>query len=330
MRRLLFISALTSFVLFSCSNDTKNPNAVSISGTITNHIGDTVKFHAKDTTFITTLDTTSGQFAIEFELDSASNISFFHGVESTAMFVKPGDNIELSIDTEEFDESISYEGSEESTFLAWQYMYMETNEWPDFKKVSEEKLEETFDSFFGPVKEKAAAFKEKNLAFYEFYIKDLQGQIDYLKQRRQVMASLPQPGEDPFDFTFPDRDGNEVSLSGLKGSVVYVDVWAEWCGPCMMEVPFLMKLEEEYHGESIVFLGVNADSKRESWIKVLDEKGMQGTHVTTGGWDNQFMKDYGINSIPRFMVFDKEGKVVDLDAPRPSSEKIRPLLDSLL
>ena len=135
---------------------------------------------------------------------------------------------------------------------------------------------------------------------------------------------------DPFDFTFSDRDGNDVSLSDFVGSVVYVDVWATWCGPCVYEVPFLIEIEEEYEGQNITFLGVSVDTDAEAWMNFIDEKGMRGVHVNTGSWKNQMMDDYAINGIPRFMIFDTEGKVVNLNAPRPSSEKIRPILDGLL
>ena len=62
----------------------------------------------------------------------------------------------------------------------------------------------------------------------------------------------------------------------------------------------------------------------------MDEKEMHGVHVITGGWSTQFMDDYAINGIPRFMLFDADGKVFDLTTPRPSSDEIRPILDSLL
>jgi thiol-disulfide isomerase/thioredoxin len=121
-----------------------------------------------------------------------------------------------------------------------------------------------------------------------------------------------------------------VSLSDFVGSVVYVDVWATWCGPCVAEVPHLIVLEEDYQDENITFLGVSVDTDSLAWTSFIDEKGMHGVHVNTGAWRTHLMDDYAINGIPRFMVFDQEGKVVDLDAPRPSSEEIRPLLDSVL
>ena len=96
--------------------------SATISGVVTNHIGDTIKFYAPDSTYITVLDTATGVFSMEFEWDTAANVSFFHGEESTKMYLQPGDAIQLTIDTEQFDESISYEGSDESSYYAWQYL----------------------------------------------------------------------------------------------------------------------------------------------------------------------------------------------------------------
>jgi len=121
-----------------------------------------------------------------------------------------------------------------------------------------------------------------------------------------------------------------VSLSDFVGSVVYVDVWATWCGPCRMEIPHLLEIEEEYADKNVKFLGVSVDDNKEAWTNMIDDKGLHGTHICTGGWKSQMMEDYAINGIPRFMVFDANGKVTDLNAPRPSSDEIRPLLDSLL
>ena len=71
---------------------------------------------------------------------------------------------------------------------------------------------------------------------------------------------LPQPGEAATDFSYPDKDGNDVSLSDFVGSVVYVDVWATWCGPCRAEMPFLHDLESEYSDKNVTFIGVSAVS----------------------------------------------------------------------
>ena len=305
-------------------------SSVKITGVVENPIGDTIKFHGPDSTYITTLDTVTGIFSIEFDWDSAAFLSFFHGVESTKMYAKPNDEIQLTINTEEFDETIQYTGSMESSFLAWEYMFDEENDWPDIYKLPYESLDSVFEAELGPILSRVEKFKEFNPKFYDVYIEEHNESIEYFKKRHKALSALPKAGEDPFDFTFPDRDGNEVSLSDFVGSVVYVDVWATWCGPCVYEVPFLIEIEEEYEGQNITFLSVSVDTDVEAWMNFIDEMGMHGVHVNTGAWKTQMMDDYAINGIPRFMIFDAEGKVVNLNAARPSSNEIRSILDRLL
>ena len=120
LRNLLTVALAT--LLFACTNT--NTKHVIISGTITNPKGDTVKIMMKDTSYITTLNE-AAHFNISFNLDSATYLSFFHGEESTAMFLKGGESVNLTIDTELFDETIIYEGSSESSYLAKKYLLSE-------------------------------------------------------------------------------------------------------------------------------------------------------------------------------------------------------------
>ena len=110
-----------------------------------------------------------------------------------------------------------------------------------------------------------------------------------------------------------------------------VDVWATWCGPCRKEIPYLIKLEEEMRGKDVVFIGVSVDEKKDhqAWLDVLDKEGLEGIQLFASGW-SQIVKDYKIKGIPRFMVFDRQGKVVTIDSPRPSDPRLKALLDAEL
>ncbi|MBT5698922.1 MAG: hypothetical protein HOJ12_02915, partial [Flavobacteriales bacterium] len=67
---------------------------------------------------------------------------------------------------------------------------------------------------------------------------------------------------------------------------------------------------------------------KQKWIDMINEKDMGGVQlISTDGWKSQIMKDYAINGIPRFMLFDRESNVLSVDAPRPSSEEIRGIFD---
>jgi thiol-disulfide isomerase/thioredoxin len=324
---LLIISFLGYFMFVAPK---ANKTLVSISGEITNPIGDTVKFMTRDTSYVTTIDSL-GMFAIEFDLDSATYLSFFHGVESTAMYLKLGDKVDISIEPELFDESITYTGSEESSYLAWQYLFQESRPSVDWFKISEQELDSQFMVLARDMNAELEKFKISNALFYDVELGKISSRESYIRDRREVLASLPQPGDDPIDFTYPDLVGDEVSLSDFVGSVVYVDVWATWCGPCKAEIPFLHDLEQEYRDNDVVFMSVSVDveKNKQAWLDMIADKDMKGVQLFADGW-SQITKDYAINGIPRFMLFDAEGKVADLNAPRPSSDDIRPALDALL
>ena len=98
-------------------NTNSNPNQVTITGEITNPIGESVTFSNQDTSYSTTANE-RGTFTNSFDLDSATYLNFQHGIENTAMYVHPGDKINLTIDTELFDETIKYKGSSSSSYLA--------------------------------------------------------------------------------------------------------------------------------------------------------------------------------------------------------------------
>lgn len=133
------------------------------------------------------------------------------------------------------------------------------------------------------------------------------------------------------DFTYPDVNGKMVSLSDFKGKVVLVDVWATWCGPCRGEIPHLKKLEEEMRGKDVVFLGVSVDEvkDKQKWLDFIEKEGLKGVQVLAGGW-SKITKDYKINGIPRFMVFDRKGNIVSVDAPRPSNPALKKMLENEL
>lgn len=138
-------------------------------------------------------------------------------------------------------------------------------------------------------------------------------------------------GQPSADFTYPDPEGKPVSLSDFKGKVVMVDVWATWCGPCRKELPYLKTLEEEMKGKDVVFIGVSLDEKKdfEKWKKFIVDEQLPGVQLFAGGW-SKIAKDYKITGIPRFMVFGKDGQVVEANAPRPSAPELKELLEAEL
>lgn len=144
------------------------------------------------------------------------------------------------------------------------------------------------------------------------------------KQWETLRAGNPSPS-----FNCPDINGKMVSLESLKGKYVYIDVWATWCGPCRGELPYMTKLEEAYVGKDIYFVGLSCDQNKQAWEKRIQKGDMKGIQLHMGNKD-EFMNKYLINGIPRFILLDREGKIIKADAPRPSSPETSKLIDELL
>lgn len=133
-------------------------------------------------------------------------------------------------------------------------------------------------------------------------------------------------------FNYENHKGGTTSLDDLKGKFVYIDVWATWCGPCKAEIPFLKEVEKIYHGKNIEFVSISIDNEKdhETWKNFVTEQQLGGIQLyADNAWQSQFVKDYVIDGIPRFILVDTEGNIVSADAPRPSNEKLIELFDEL-
>ena len=136
------------------------------------------------------------------------------------------------------------------------------------------------------------------------------------------------PGELAPDFVAQDTTGADFSLSSFKGKFVYIDVWASWCAPCVAEIPHLSKLYKEYKSKNIEIISISIDKNKSSWMKMLKTKKTNWLqlHIDT---KTGFAEKYMISSIPRFMLIDDEGKIIEVNSERPSG-KIKEKLDSIL
>lgn len=165
-------------------------------------------------------------------------------------------------------------------------------------------------------------------AIYDRYVK----REDYKKELRKLYAVYEklQSGEQMLsdNAAYFDIEGNAVNLGDLKGKYLYVDVWATWCGPCRQEIPHLKKLEAQFHGKNIHFVSISLDARRKDWVAMVEKEQLGGIQLI-GGPEAQIALDYKITGIPRFLLFDPEGKLIDNNMTRPSDPETAKTLEKL-
>lgn len=176
------------------------------------------------------------------------------------------------------------------------------------------------------IKHKGIKENERVLDLYIKKIKDktYKNQIVNLVNRyKNIEKGNPSP-----DFSFQDLNGNAVSLNDLKGKYVYIDIWATWSGPCRNELTCFQNLTNEYKDKNIYFVGVSIDDNCKRWKRYIEKHAVKGLQLYAGQ-DDSFSHDYVINSIPRFILLDKNGVICNSNAERPSSERIRTIINKL-
>lgn len=149
-----------------------------------------------------------------------------------------------------------------------------------------------------------------------------------VKQEKAVTKEKLKPGDPSPELRAVDLNGKLVSLKSFKGKYVYIDLWATWCSPCVGEIPHLQKLEKKFHGKKIVFVSISCDDNIKEWKAYVKKRGLEGMQLNFD-MDLRFRDAYGVKSIPRFILLDKKGKIINPDMTRPSNPETEKVLNAL-
>lgn len=146
--------------------------------------------------------------------------------------------------------------------------------------------------------------------------------------------------QNKMDISFLDSETDEAKkITGdfwtkLKeehqGKVLYVDIWATWCGPCRGEIPHAIELHEYFDSNDIAFINLCLASNENDWQNMIKSNNIKGHNYFFNEFQTQILRDkLKFEGYPTYLIIDKQGNIVNKNAPRPSSgEKIRQVLNN--
>lgn len=113
------------------------------------------------------------------------------------------------------------------------------------------------------------------------------------------------------DFTLPDVNNNNVSLSDYKEHLVLIEFWASWCPYCQAENPMLVMLHNAYKSKGFKILGVSLDTDKNKWIDGIENENLGYDHVSDlKGFDSPIANLYGVGGIPTMYLVDENGMIL--------------------
>ena len=327
----LFVAGLVIFNALNVIGQSKN--SIKFTAKIANRNSDTLVIKGKDNFKQVIPINKKEVFTASFDAPKGFYM-FSDGTESSNLYLKPNSEVNLTMNAKEFDETIVYKGKgvDESNFLAQQALKDEnfqkdafSKENGDFTTLLDAKLKADTESLekgnFDP--EFKTALKRSFDGFHQYAASEYERAA---KANKMVGKASP-------DFDYDNFKGGKTKLSDLKGKYVYIDLWATWCAPCRAEIPYLQKIEEKYHGKNIEFVSISIDKLKdnEKWKKFVTDKHLGGTQLFADkDWESEFVVNYGVTGIPRFILIDPQGNVVKSEAPRPSDPELDKQLSALL
>lgn len=327
----LFVTGLLIFSALNVIGQAKNQ--IKFTAKIENRNSDTLVIKGRNNFKQVIPIDKNGVFATSFEAPKGFYM-FSDGVESSNIYLKPDSEINLTMNAKEFDETIVYKGKgvNESNFLAQQALKDEKFQNEAFAKESAE-----FTTLLETKKKTDLESLEKGdynpefktglkMSFESFNQYAAQEYERTSKARKMIGKASPQ-------FDYENFKGGKTKLSDLKGKYIYIDLWATWCAPCRAEIPYLQKIEEKYHGKNIEFVSISIDKAKDNakWKKFVTDKNLGGVQLFADkDWESEFVVNYGVTGIPRFILIDPKGNILNSDAERPSSPELQKQLDTLL
>lgn len=164
-----------------------------------------------------------------------------------------------------------------------------------------------------------------------------QGELYFLRhqnwERGWASDHVTRPGLPAPALRATTPQGAPFSMAQLRGQVVYVDFWASWCGFCGYETRFARKVQAALcdREADVVFLNVSTDLSRDKWQRALEEEQLEGLNVWSPDSTRRSAAEaYRLASLPRYVLIGRDGRIIQGNAPRPSSGAVEGLIRQAL
>ena len=348
MKKILLLLSVILFIV-SCKTEKEEiipKDSVKISGLIAHKKENTVEVIGRGNKEIILVNP-DGTFSKTFKLKNKGFYTLYDGKNKIYLYLNGGDNLNILYDYQDPQKLLKFKGkgAATNTFLAKKNKFERENNFYNTKKLyalNPQNFKKKIEFYKNKTTELLADIKIDSVIktrYKKEYDRIISNMEMAYKQNHTSVQTIATGNPSP-DFTFENYKGGKTSLKDLRGNYVYIDVWATWCGPCKQQIPFLKKLEEEFKGKPIKFVSISVDDARrnggswdkakEKWRNFVKKNKLGGIQLfADNGWQSDFIKKYGIRGIPRFILIDKEGKILNANAPRPSQESTKNLLRTL-
>jgi len=208
------------------------------------------------------------------------------------------------------------------------YEFIETNNNSDFSLYILDGLTsqkgfdfELADSAFKTIKTSIKTKNESN----QLISNRIKQKIENSPNKGKIKIGMQAP-----DFSAPNPEGKQVTLSDIKGKVTIVDFWASWCKPCRIENPNLVKLYDKYHSKGLEIISVSLErgNQKAFWIEAIKKDQLSWYNVSNlKFWQDPIAQAYSVNSIPATFILDENGALI---AERLRGAELEAKIKSLL
>lgn len=145
----------------------------------------------------------------------------------------------------------------------------------------------------------------------------------FLIEQSALVFYSSQSGQPAYNFEAEDKLGSSFNLKELHGKIVFIDVWATWCGPCIAQRPKVIDLAEKFKdNDEVEIIMLSIDSSKDKWLDYLEKEEQEaGLNLfIKNGARAKFRKNYNVKAIPRYILINHTGILVNSEIDHTGNE----------